>query len=271
MSRLSVVSRLPVLSVLLFSLSFGVGVSVASPRAEVSINGSLAATYFNDGDSFRVLSGRYQDTKARLSGYNTLESFGPVHRWGTWHARELYYNAKMATTNATRGRWSCDFNGERDTYGRGLFWCQDLATDQVRQGLAHAMSVDQQPARPELIAAQREAISARRGMWAQGVPDYVLTSLHSTAEDPSRSRTYNRLVSTRDGHSEKWLHQRNYEECEWVCAERVTITPEVRQATINALRAAPELSGIISAYQDDELAHISDIWLRIETISTRAN
>ena len=54
----------------------------SEPRTKVVVNGLMSPVYFNDGDTFRVLSGQLSGTKARLEGFNTLESFGPVHQWG---------------------------------------------------------------------------------------------------------------------------------------------------------------------------------------------
>lgn len=191
----------------------------AEPASLVYLNGQAAPVFFNDGDSFRVLAGPLKGTKARLSGFNTLESFGPVHQWGTWTAKELYVNAKMATLNARRGVWRCESDMSTDSYDRTLWYCQDLAVDLVRKGLAHAMTIDEKPARPEVLAAQREAVAAKRGLWAHGVPAFVLTSLHSHDERPGDHDSYNRLVSSADGHSEKWTHTDTYSECQRVCAE----------------------------------------------------
>ena len=144
------------------SLLCGVATLVAASiayseiRAKVFINEIPSPVYFNDGDSFRVLSGKLNGTKARLSGYNTLESFGPVHRWGDWHPYELYINAKMATINGRRGTWHCTTDGSRDTYGRVLMICPDLATDQIRRGFAHAYQVDDTPSNPVYLRAQQE-------------------------------------------------------------------------------------------------------------------
>jgi endonuclease YncB( thermonuclease family) len=139
--------------------------TAAEPRTKVFINGKAMPVYFNDGDSFRVLT---DGTKARLAGYNTLESHGAVHQWGTWTEKELFVLAKMATIHARDRVWHCESDGKTDTYGRTLMWCPDLAEELIRLGYAHAMSIDDTPARPELLAAQREAIAERRGMWAHG-------------------------------------------------------------------------------------------------------
>lgn len=186
-------------------------------RTRVILNGSPTPVVFNDGDSFRVLGGPMTGAKSRLSGFNTLESHGPVHQWGTWTAKELYVIAKMATHFARDNVWECTTDGKTDGYGRMLVFCPELAKEQIRRGFAHAMSIGDEAADAELLAIQREAMAARRGMWAHGVPDYVLTSLHSIEEDTEDRGVYNRLVSTADGHSVKWRHEVKYDECQRVC------------------------------------------------------
>lgn len=192
--------------------------AAARPASRVFLNGVPSPVYFNDGDSFTVLGGPLAGSKARLAGYNTLETFGPCHRWGTWTTHELYINSKMATLNARRGVWRCTSDMKRDGYGRILWDCPDLATDQIRKGLAHAMTVTAQPSPERYLVAQRLAVAERRGMWAHGVPSYVMTSNHSNDEG-YEGTTYNRLVSVEDGHSEKWKHSDIYKECQDVCHE----------------------------------------------------
>lgn len=202
---------------LLFAVTAAADAQAGEARTRVILNGVATPVVFNDGDSFRVLSGPMSGAKARLSGFNTLESHGPVHRWGTWTEKELYVIAKMATYFARDNVWECTTDGKTDGYGRMLVWCPGLAKEQIRHGYAHAMTVDDSPALPELLEAQREAIAARRGIWAHGVPDYVLTSLHSIEEDTEGRGVYNRLVSSADGHSVKWRHRDKYDECYSVC------------------------------------------------------
>lgn len=220
--------------------------AAAEPAARVALNGVPSPVYFNDGDSFRVLDGRFAGGKARLGGFNTLETHGPVHRWGGWTARELYITSKMATLNGRRGVWSCTSDMATDTYGRTLWWCPDLAADQIRKGLAHAMSVTEQPADARLLEVQAEAIKARRGMWAHGVPDYVLTSAHSADTDLEGRGTYNRLVSTKDGSSLRWLHDDVLKECDVVCDEGVD-TRARTEAAIAVLRADPTTGPLLAA------------------------
>jgi hypothetical protein len=217
----------------------------AESQTKVILNGKPVPVHFNDGDSFRVLAGEYKDAKARLSGYNTLESYGPVHQWGSWDAHELYVLAKMGTYNGRDGVWECETDGDLDGYGRILVWCPKLAEDQIRKGYAHVLSIDDNPGKPELIEAQRDAIANRRGIWAHGVPDFVLTSLHSDEEDVENKGTYNRLVSTADGHSVKWKHDAHYAECDRVCQYEYSVAPEVVDAALIAARADADARTVI--------------------------
>ncbi len=191
-------------------------VCFAKPETIVFLNGQKSKVFFNDGDSFTVLDGAYTGMHTRLDGFNTLESFGPAHRWGSWAPSELYVVAKEATLNARRGTWHCTSDLAKDGYGRTLWHCEDLIQDDIRKGLAHAYSVDEKPADANLLALQKQAQTEKVGMWTKGVPPFVLTSLHS-ADEGAGADTYNRLISTTDGHTEKWKHQDNYKECQWVC------------------------------------------------------
>lgn len=219
-------------------------------QTKVILNGKPVPVHFNDGDSFRVLAGEFKDAKARLSGYNTLESYGPVHQWGSWDAHELYVIAKMATYHGRDGVWECETDGDTDTYGRILVWCPKLAEEQIRNGYAHVMSIDDNPGKPELIEAQREAIANRRGIWSHGVPDFILTSLHSDEEDVENKGTYNRLVSTADGHSVKWKHDAHYDECARVCQYDYRVASDVVDAALVAARADAKLGPMLSTLSD---------------------
>ena len=61
----------------------------ASASTQIILNGEKTAVYFNDGDTFKVLSGPLKGKRSRLYGYNTLEAYGPVHRWGSFSKKEL--------------------------------------------------------------------------------------------------------------------------------------------------------------------------------------
>jgi len=224
----------------------------ADAKTKVILNGKAVPVHFNDGDSFRVLSGEFKDTRARLAGFNTLESYGAVHQWGGWTTKELYVLAKMGTYNGRNGVWECETDGATDTYGRMLVWCPSLAEDQIRKGLAHVMSINDDPGKPALVAAQQEAIAARRGIWAHGVPDFVLTSLHSKEEDVDGRGTYNRLVSSADGHSVKWRHTTRYAECDRVCNFVYTVDDPTIDALLPIARADAALGPGFAGLSDDD-------------------
>ncbi|MEM1033540.1 MAG: hypothetical protein AAGN82_24610 [Myxococcota bacterium] len=219
----------------------------------VRVNGDVTPVYYNDGDTWRALGGRYRNRAARLAGYNTLESYGPVHQWGGWTFRELYVNAKQATLHARRRMWNCDVDAAKvDTFGRILADCADLRNSQVRRGLAHIYNIGQPSDRVDILA-QREAMMRRRGMWAKGVPAVVLTSLHSADERFDNSRNYNRLISSLDGLSAKWKHQETYEECEEVCHRHQEVPRDEALRIIGALRADPTTTDVVAGYEDPYL------------------
>jgi hypothetical protein len=235
----------------------------AASYTRVFLNGRLVPVRFNDGDSFRIFAGEYDNRQCRLGGFNTLESFGPVHQWGGFHPYELFVNAKQATNHGKHGTWHCRTEGELDVYGRVLLDCPDLAVSQIRNGFAHAMNVNDTPSRFAYLRAQHEAIRERRGMWAHGVPAFVLTSLHSNDEDPERTRpSYNRLVSTRDGHSEKWEHQDVYGECEWVCYQEVVADEQKARDFARLLRQDPEVAPMLAPLPNILLVEIVTRWVR---------
>jgi len=247
-----------------FSLALLVGITLtaavpddagaAEPRTRVILDGKLVQVSFNDGDTFRVLGA--DGMKARLEGFNTLESYGPVHQWGSWTEKEMYVMAKLATMHARKGIWECESSGKADTYGRVLVKCPGLAEDLVRRGLAHVLTVDDEPGNPILVEAQREAMAERRGIWSHGVPEYVLTSIHSVEEDTDGTGTYNRLVSTDDGHSLKWKHQNRYSECSKVCHMVYDVEPAAIDEATKALRADATAAAIVESLDDATLREV---------------
>jgi endonuclease YncB( thermonuclease family) len=228
----------------------------ADAVTRVFINGRPTPVSFNDGDSFRPSEGELAGQQCRLVGYNTLESFGPAHQWGDWHPYELYINAKMATVHARRGTWHCNFDGNFDTYGRAALDCPDLAVDMIRHGFAMAYTIDDHPSRPEYLRAQREAIREHRGMWAHGVPEFVMTSVHSYDEDRDREWHYNRLISTVDGHSESMQHRDTYGECQWVCNTETVVSEGALRHETRAVRADPTLAPLVAGMSNVVLTEL---------------
>lgn len=184
----------------------------------IVLNGERLEVRWSDGDSFNVREGLLKGTGTRLVGFNTLEAYGPVHSWGDWSGAELYELAKSSSQVAASQEWVCTTDSKRDGYGRLLVKCPQLSVEMVRQGHALAYAVDGEKAEPEVLAAQQEAIKARRGMWRKGVTNGVITSLHSVGEDGNESKeAYNRVVDTRTGQALKRAHHETYETCQKVC------------------------------------------------------
>lgn len=184
--------------------------------SHIVLNGTSARVRWSDGDSFRILDGEFADTGVRLGGYNTLESYGPVHRWGEWTPAELYALARQAGDFASAGTWTCTTDGQRDHYGRLLVLCPGLTLAMVAAGFGHLFALDQPPA-GDALAAQAGAQATHLGIWAKGVPTAIVTSLHSAAE--GGDSIYNRVVSTTDGSSTQVIHAETYETCQEVCVE----------------------------------------------------
>ena len=182
----------------------------------VTLDGVDTEVSWSDGDTFRIQSGPHAKVSARLHGYNTLEDYGPVHRWGEWTPQELLGLAKAAGNRARQGKWNCQSQGEKDRYNRLLVRCDDAGLTLVREGLAFVFSVDG-PAPKEWQDAQAEARANKRGMWAKGTPTHIVSSLHSASESKEGEPTYNRVVDARTGHAEQRQHSDAYEVCQEVC------------------------------------------------------
>jgi endonuclease YncB( thermonuclease family) len=187
-------------------------------RGEVVLDGAVVPVRWIDGDTFALEGGPRRGKHARLEGVNTLETFGPVHRWGRWRPEELLAIARSSAAVVASGRWVCTAAGDADRYGRLLVACPDAARRLVEAGHALVLAVDG-PVDPALVAAQRVAQRAGAGIWAKGVPPVIPTSLHSAEERGlGRRGAYDRLVDTRTGASDARSHERAYATCEEVCA-----------------------------------------------------
>ena len=196
-------------------------VSAASPQQEerqtngvVMLDGVETAVHWDDGDTFFAPANKL---KARLAGYNTLESYGAVHRFGPGEQR-LREVASEATALARSKPWVCNTQDGEGGYGRKSVDCPDLRTALLEAGLAHAFSVAG-PAAAENLAAQARGIGARAGMWSEGAPKELITSVHSLDEKPEAESTYNRVLDVATGEASKRPHTNVHAACEWVCAE----------------------------------------------------
>jgi len=208
-----------VLTLLAVLLTLAEPVGFMMPPSAVIIDEERVAVSWNDGDSFRFLEGKFQRQQVRLMGYNALESYGPVHSWPKWTAFELFKVTKNATRFARSHVWHCAWDGKKDHYGRMLVYCADLTEAMIREGYGHVYAI-QPPVDEKLLKAQREAIRAKRGMWARGVPDGLMTSLHSVNEQGGgKGKTYDRVISTSTGLSKEYRHESTYATCEEVCRD----------------------------------------------------
>jgi endonuclease YncB( thermonuclease family) len=179
----------------------------------LTLDGKLIPVHWDDGDTFSTPD---RSIRARLAGYNTLESYGPVHRWGDWTTRELMGLAKAAGTRAASEAWTCTTLEGGGGYGRISVDCPDLRRALLEEGLAHAFSVDG-PAAPADVAAQGKGIAAKAGMWAKGVPEGIVTSVHSLDEKDGATSTYDRVCSTKTGAAPKVEHAKIHAACAEVC------------------------------------------------------
>jgi micrococcal nuclease len=186
----------------------------------IVLNGERTQVSWSDGDSFDFKSGPWVGQGTRLVGFNTLEAYGPVHRWGDWTREELYELAKSGAVVAAREAWECTTQGEPDAYGRVLVDCPKLARVMALEGVGLAYAVRGKPP-PRVLDAMHQAQRARRGVWAKGVPDGIITALHSRDEDTAGKypTAANRVLNTRTGEAQLRKHMDTYRLCEEVCLE----------------------------------------------------
>lgn len=204
-----------------------------SPPVVVVLDGVAMEVSWKDGDTFHVRANRAlgrQREATRIVGYNTLESYGPVHQWGTWTPRALLDLAKAATARAAAGTWHCERLGQQDRYRRQKVRCRELALTLVSEGLAHVFAVEPDLPEPALLAAQRNAQRRGLGIWKKGIPAAIVTSVHSM-DEPDAGRgastaegaegepppTYNRICDAASGLSRPIPHRTTYGVCERWC------------------------------------------------------
>jgi endonuclease YncB( thermonuclease family) len=132
------------------------------------------------------------------------------------------------------------------------------------------MTVTDDPGDPMLVAAQEDAIANRRGIWAHGVPEFVLTSLHSVDESvgrKDRARNYNRLVSSADGHSVKWKHQDAYNECDKVCHKTYRVDEAKVDAVAKALQGDKRFAKALAGLSPDVVRGVVRDFARLRHIN----
>ena len=191
----------------------GPTVPAPQPNGTVALDGESVAVEWIDGDTFVVPS---SGLKARLDGFNTLESYGPVHKFGPGPAA-LFGVANAATDLAKSQVWACNKQGGDGGYGRVGVDCPELRRAMLEQGLAHVFAVEGAATDTDL-KAQNIGIAAKAGMWSEGAPEGVVTSAHSLDEKEGAAQTYNRVMQVSTGSAPKQMHSEVYKPCSWVCA-----------------------------------------------------
>ncbi len=186
---------------------------------QILLDGRVVTVRWGDGDTFSLRSLTGKRKNARLAGFNALESYGPVHRWGDWTHAELYQLAKAAGEVAAARGWTCATLPGGGGYGRLLVDCPDLERTLIQKGLAHIFSI-KGPGEPDLVALQIDAQKNGAGIWAKGVPAGLVTSLHSADERSDRRQAYDRVVNTQTGEAPAVQHTKNYEVCQEVCHQQ---------------------------------------------------
>ncbi len=184
---------------------------------EIVLNGAEIPVLWSDGDSFIFLTGPRAGLETRLQGFNALESYGPVHRWGDWTREELFDVAMESRDLSASRVWTCRARGGKDSYDRLLVECPDLRAAQLTAGLGHLYPFDRDPD-PDELALQTEARMDERGMWAKGRAEVVLTSV-KPAEPGGSSGDW--FVNGRTGESGRRGHTDSYKICEEVCLKPI--------------------------------------------------
>src|ERR1043165_7371625 len=78
-----------------------------SAEGDIVLNGEKTHVTWSDGDSFKARDGKFKGSGTRLQGYNALEAYGPVHRWGEWTTQELFELAEDSAAHAAMKTWEC--------------------------------------------------------------------------------------------------------------------------------------------------------------------
>ena len=188
----------------------------------VILDGVSISVVWDDGDTFHGKTADGKKIKARLAGYNTLESYGPVHQWGNWTEQELYAFAKESGVYASKTVWECADTKKGGGYGRVLVDCPGLRRGMLENGYAHPFSIGG-PAPEADMKAMRVGIDSKAGIWAKGAPKSLITSLHSQDEKSDKD-AYNRVCSLTTGECSERIHADVYETCQKVCIEDSCMT-----------------------------------------------
>ena len=139
----------------------------------VILDGVSIAVEWDDGDTFHGKTADGTKIKARLAGYNTLESYGPVHQWGDWTEKELYAFAKESGVFASKRFGNVQIPKKAEDMDGCLLIVQDcLRKAMLENGFAHPFSIGG-PAPEADMQALRTGIENKAGIWAKGCTEIV--------------------------------------------------------------------------------------------------
>ena len=107
----------------------------------IILDGKGLSSFWLDGDTVRLQLNDSKKITARLAGFNTLESYAPIHKWGTWTPHQLMDIASQATSRAKSGTWHCTTLPGSGGYRRIKIDCPQLRHSLLRAGLAHVFAM----------------------------------------------------------------------------------------------------------------------------------
>jgi micrococcal nuclease len=209
MCRLPIVLLLALLTLTAAPASAG---EAGEVDATILLGGRRVEVTWTDGDTLTFRAGPRKGKHARLVGYNTLESYGPVHRWGSWSRSELHELALEAGERAAAKEWSCTLGRGKDSYGRLLLDCPEARRALLESGHGHVFAFDD-PADPADLQLQREARIDKRGIWAKGLPETLVTSVRAGAD----GQVFLRVVTVRTGETRAMHQRQDYAVCDEIC------------------------------------------------------
>ena len=182
----------------------------------IILDGKIVASTWLDGDTVRLQLDDTKKVTARLAGFNTLESYAAVHKWGAWTPNQLIDIARQATLRTKSETWHCKTLPGSGGYRRIKIDCPQLRHSLLRSGLAHVFTIGAK-VDPTNLQTQNFAKSHGLGMWAKGVPSIIITHVRSKATPSPQERIYDTHVSTQTGEVQFRNHTLTYSPCQFVC------------------------------------------------------
>ncbi|MEB6579971.1 thermonuclease family protein [Enterobacter quasiroggenkampii] len=128
--------------------------------AEADITGKIVRVL--DGDTVEIVAGNVA-TRVRLNGIDAPEKAQPFGQ-----------RSRQALTAIVSGKTVLAVGDRRDRYGRLLATLilngRDINATQVSSGMAWVYRYQGNATEPEYLRYERDARTARRGLWSEGEP-----------------------------------------------------------------------------------------------------